>query len=66
MMLAIMFAVLAAGSNARGTVLQRRAATVAPESRSPLGLVGNLLRNPVWLGGILGVICSAMFSRHWL
>ncbi|MFG3203871.1 DMT family transporter [Streptomyces sp. NPDC048192] len=57
-----MFAVLAAGSNAWGTVLQRRAATAAPESRSPLGLVGNLLRNPVWLGGILGVICSALFQ----
>lgn len=62
MIVAITCAVLAACSNAWGTVLQRRAATTAPASRSPLGLVGNLLRSPVWLGGILGVIGSALFQ----
>ncbi|MER6270297.1 DMT family transporter [Streptomyces sp900105755] len=62
MIVAFTCAVLAAASNAWGTVLQRRAATATPESRSPLALVGNLLRNPVWLGGILGVIGSALFQ----
>ncbi|MFG2956545.1 DMT family transporter [Streptomyces sp. NPDC048291] len=55
-------AVLAAASNAWGTVLQRRAATSTPEAHSPLGLVGSLLRSPVWLGGILGVVGAALFQ----
>ncbi|MFF7467769.1 DMT family transporter [Streptomyces sp. NPDC008092] len=62
MIVAITCAVLAACSNAWGTVLQRRAATTTPESHSPLGLVGNLVRNPVWLGGILGVVGAALFQ----
>ncbi|MFF8727187.1 DMT family transporter [Streptomyces sp. NPDC015171] len=56
------FAVLAAGSNAWGTVRRRRAATTTPESPSPLALLGALLRNPLWLGGILGVVGSALFQ----
>lgn len=62
MIFAMAFAVLAAGSNAWGTVLQRRAATATPESRSPFALVLALVRNPVWLGGILGVVGSALFQ----
>ncbi|MEW2512898.1 DMT family transporter [Streptomyces sp. NPDC046870] len=62
MMLAIVFAVLAAGSNAWGTVLQRRAAGGVPVSRSPLRLLAGLLHRPAWLGGILGVTLSALFQ----
>ncbi|MGW2712119.1 DMT family transporter [Streptomyces sp. NPDC001356] len=62
MMLAIVLAVLAAGSNAWGTVLQRRAAGSVPASRSPLRLLAGLLHRPAWLGGILGVTLSALFQ----
>ncbi|MFJ9351213.1 DMT family transporter [Streptomyces sp. NPDC101237] len=62
MIFAMACAVLAAGSNAWGTVLQRRAATTTPESRSPFALALALVRNPLWLGGILGVVGSALFQ----
>ncbi|MGW9029704.1 DMT family transporter [Streptomyces sp. NPDC055722] len=62
MILAVMFAVLAAGSNAVGTVLQRRAASEVPDSGARLGLVRHLLHSPIWFGGILGVVFAALFQ----
>jgi hypothetical protein len=62
-LLSIAFALFAAGSNAFGTVLQRRAAVAVPASRSlRIGLIRDLLRTPVWFGGMLGVILSAVFQ----
>ncbi|WP_370071794.1 DMT family transporter [Streptacidiphilus sp. MAP5-3] len=61
--LSVVFAVCAAVSNALGTVLQRRAALVVPASKGfRLGLMWDLLRTPVWLFGILGVIFAAIFQ----
>lgn len=58
--LAIVFAVLAAGSNALATVLQRRAAQTVPLAEGFSGtLIARLARRPVWLAGIAAVICSA-------
>ncbi|MFK0110009.1 DMT family transporter [Streptomyces sp. NPDC091217] len=62
MILPVVFAVVAAGSNAVGTVLQRRAALEVPDSSARLGLVRHLLRSPLWFGGILGVVASALFQ----
>ncbi|MFJ5550598.1 DMT family transporter [Streptomyces sp. NPDC093225] len=57
--LAVLFAVFAAGSNALGTVLQRRAALTVPQSRGfRPGLIVDLLRRPVWIGGIAAVIAA--------
>jgi hypothetical protein len=62
-LLSMVFALLAAGSNALGTVLQRRAVLTVPVSRSlRIGLIRDLLHTPVWFGGILGVIFSAVFQ----
>lgn len=61
-MSAVVFAVLAAGSNAVGTVLQRRAALEVPDTAARLALVRHLLRSPVWFGGILGVVFAALFQ----
>lgn len=62
-MISILFAILAACSNALGTVLQRRAVLTVPASKSlRLGLMKDLLRTPVWLAGILGVILAAIFQ----
>ncbi|WP_063775141.1 DMT family transporter [Streptacidiphilus anmyonensis] len=61
--LSVVFAVCAAISNAMGTVLQRRAALIVPRSQGfRLGLMWDLLRTPVWLFGILGVIFAAAFQ----
>ncbi|MFE4550832.1 DMT family transporter [Streptomyces sp. NPDC056785] len=63
MALAIIFAVLAAAGNALGTVLQRRAVLNVPDARAQgLLLVRDLLRNPAWLTGILGVVFAALFQ----
>ena len=62
-MLSVVFAVLAAVSNAMGTVLQRRAALIVPQSDGfRLQLMWDLLRTPVWAFGILGVIMAAIFQ----
>ncbi|MEW2512712.1 DMT family transporter [Streptomyces sp. NPDC046870] len=56
-------ALLAAATNALGTVMQRRAATVVPRSSGlRIGLMWDLLRTPVWLLGMGGVVLSAMFQ----
>jgi drug/metabolite transporter (DMT)-like permease len=59
--LAAMFAVLGAASNALGTALQRKAASAVPRGGG-LRLLAALARHPVWLAGICGVILSAMFQ----
>ncbi|MFI1561977.1 DMT family transporter [Streptomyces sp. NPDC020490] len=60
MVLPIVLAVLAASSNALGTVLQRRAAlTVPPSTSLRVGLIMDLLRRPAWLVGIAAVTVSA-------
>ncbi|MGW1497072.1 hypothetical protein ACWCQW_00510 [Streptomyces mirabilis] len=56
-------AVLAAASNALGNVMQRRAALIVPRSdRFRIGLMWDLLRTPVWVLGIGGVILAALFQ----
>ncbi|WP_030987964.1 DMT family transporter [Streptomyces sp. NRRL WC-3744] len=63
MILSVVLAVLAACSNALGTVLQRRAALTVPASTSlRIGLLADLLRTPVWLAGIAGVTLSAILQ----
>ncbi|MEV4049336.1 DMT family transporter, partial [Streptomyces sp. NPDC049744] len=57
--LPVLFALLAAFSNALATVLQRRAALSVPQSQGfRPGLVLDLLRRPVWLGGMLAVVVA--------
>ncbi|MFZ3474731.1 DMT family transporter [Streptomyces sp. 4.24] len=59
--LPVLFALFAALSNALGTVLQRRAALTVPQSDGfRFGLVLDLLRRPVWIGGILAVIAAGV------
>jgi drug/metabolite transporter (DMT)-like permease len=61
--LSVVFAVLAAVSNAMGTVLQRRAALIVPQSDGfRLRLMWDLLRTPIWFFGILGVVLAAIFQ----
>ncbi|MEU4727593.1 DMT family transporter [Streptomyces sp. NPDC023588] len=57
--LPVLFALFAAFSNALATVLQRRAALTVPQSGGfRFSLVLDLLRRPLWLGGILAVIAA--------
>ncbi|MBF6052877.1 membrane protein [Streptomyces eurocidicus] len=62
-MVAVLFAVLAALSNASAVVLQRVAARKVPsaDAFSPR-LMLDLVRHPVWLGGIAAVVCAAVFQ----
>ncbi|GGX97096.1 DMT family transporter [Streptomyces anandii] len=61
--LPVLFALLAAFSNALATVLQRRAALTVPQSRGfRPGLILDLLRRPVWLAGILTVIAAGVWQ----
>ena len=63
MTLAVLFALLAAASNALATVLQRRAAQTVPLSQGfSTRLMVELARRPIWLAGIGAVICSACFQ----
>ncbi|WP_327708138.1 DMT family transporter [Streptomyces sp. NBC_00464] len=60
-MISVLFAVLTALSNGAASVLQRRAASTAPDSQSMrLSLIGHLLRQKVWLAGIGLVIVAAV------
>lgn len=60
---AVLFALLAATSNALATVLQRRAARTVPLSSGlRLGLLVDLLHRAAWLGGMLAVIAAACFQ----
>ncbi|GAA2231290.1 MULTISPECIES: DMT family transporter [Kitasatospora] len=66
-LLPVLFALCAALSNALAVVLQRVAALSVPRSeRFRLGLMWDLLRRPVWLGGILAVIAAAVFQASAL
>ncbi|MFF8026630.1 DMT family transporter [Streptomyces sp. NPDC007896] len=59
----VLFAVLAAVSNATATVLQRRAAQDVPLSEGfHARLLIELLHRPVWLGGIAAVMAAACFQ----
>ncbi|GAB2739924.1 DMT family transporter [Kitasatospora kifunensis] len=61
--LTVLFAVLAAVSNACAMVLQRTAARTVPQSDAfSLRLMRDLLRHPAWLGGMATVICAAVFQ----
>jgi drug/metabolite transporter (DMT)-like permease len=61
--LAVLFALLAAVSNALATVLQRYAARTVPLSVGLRpALMGELLRKPVWLAGFSAVIAAAAFQ----
>ncbi|WP_066945568.1 DMT family transporter [Microtetraspora fusca] len=56
-MIAVLLAVLAAACNALSSVLQRRAARTAPQSDAfKLTLLWDMMRKPVWLGGIVALI----------
>lgn len=62
-MFGVLFAVCAAASNAVGTVYQRKAARLAPaEETMRLALLGDLVRRPVWLLGICGLIGGFLFQ----
>jgi drug/metabolite transporter (DMT)-like permease len=59
----ILLCVLAAAAYALGSVLQRRGAISAPRSdRLRLGLIADLLRRPVWLGGIVAMIVGVVLQ----
>ncbi|GAA4004820.1 DMT family transporter [Streptomyces marokkonensis] len=59
--LPVLFALLAAFSNALATVLQRRAALSVPQTQGfRPGLILDLLRRPVWIGGMLAVIVAGV------
>lgn len=62
-MLCVLFALLGAASNATGTVLQRKAALSVPakDALRPRLMV-DLMRQPVWVLGICGVIGAALFQ----
>lgn len=56
LILTVALAVLAATGNATASVLQRKAARREPESRSfSIRLMWDLVRQPVWIGGICAV-----------
>ncbi|GHD26324.1 DMT family transporter [Streptomyces galbus] len=60
-LLSVVFALGAAFSNALATVLQRKAALTVPRSQGlRVGLLFDLLRRPVWLGGMLAVVGAAV------
>ncbi|MEV8567296.1 DMT family transporter [Streptomyces sp. NPDC051322] len=57
----VLFALCAALCNAVATVLQRRAALTVPRSdHLRAGLMLDLARRPVWLGGMLAVVAAAV------
>jgi drug/metabolite transporter (DMT)-like permease len=61
--LAVLYAVLAAASNAVGAVLQRRvAATVPDDEAMRWALVAHLIRRPLWLGGVVALIGGFLFQ----
>ncbi|GHJ37024.1 DMT family transporter [Streptomyces sp. TS71-3] len=60
LVLSVLFALAAAGSNALGTVLQRRAVLAVPSSNTlRVGLLRDLSHTPIWFAGMLGVVASA-------
>lgn len=66
-MLAVFYAVCAAVSNAVGAVLQRRAAATIPQSEAMhLRLLLDLVRRPIWLGGVVALIGGFLFQASAL
>jgi drug/metabolite transporter (DMT)-like permease len=62
-MIAIVFALLAAASNALASVLQRKAARTAPREQAfRPGLIVYLIHRPAWLGGIGALIGGFLFQ----
>ncbi|MGI9093506.1 MAG: DMT family transporter [Mycobacteriales bacterium] len=62
-MIAVLYAVLAAAGNAVGAVLQRRAARTIPQSETMRpALMLDLIRRPVWLGGVAALIAGFLFQ----
>ncbi|MFI6333448.1 DMT family transporter [Streptomyces sp. NPDC050535] len=59
--LAVLFAVLGAASNAAGTAFQRKAASTVARGGG-LRLILELARRPAWLIGIAGVVAAAVFQ----
>ncbi|MEU5770048.1 DMT family transporter [Streptomyces asoensis] len=59
--LAVLFAVLGAVSNAIGTAFQRKAASTVPRGGG-VRLLRALVRRPAWSIGIAGVVCAALFQ----
>lgn len=58
-MIPVVLALLAGASNALASVLQRRAAKAAPEADAfKFALILDLLRSPMWLGGIAALIAA--------
>jgi drug/metabolite transporter (DMT)-like permease len=61
--LAVFYAVCAALANAFGAVLQRRAAKTAPLADAMrLRLMIDLIRKPIWLGGVVALIAGFLFQ----
>jgi drug/metabolite transporter (DMT)-like permease len=62
-MISVVFAILAAASNALASVLQRHAARTAPPDQAfRIGLITYLIRRPAWLGGIGALIGGFLFQ----
>ncbi|MCX5554463.1 DMT family transporter [Streptomyces sp. NBC_00038] len=59
--LAVLFAVMGAASNAAGTAFQRKAASTVAHGGG-LRLMLDLARRPAWLIGIAGVVAAAIFQ----
>ncbi|GAA4590385.1 DMT family transporter [Planotetraspora phitsanulokensis] len=67
MLLTVILAVCAAACNALSSVLQRRAARTAPQSEAfKLSLLWDMMRRPVWLGGIGAMIGGFLFQASAL
>ncbi|WP_433220105.1 DMT family transporter [Microtetraspora malaysiensis] len=63
----VILAVCAAACNALSSVLQRRAARTAPQSEAfKLSLLWDMMRRPVWLGGIGAMIGGFLFQASAL
>lgn len=61
--LCVLFALLGAGSNAAGTVLQRKAALRVPaQDALKLRLLRDMMRQPVWVLGITAIATAALFQ----
>ncbi|WP_433363241.1 DMT family transporter [Streptosporangium sp. CA-115845] len=65
--LTVILAVCAAACNALSSVLQRQAARTAPQSEAfKLSLLWDMMRRPVWLGGIGAMIGGFLFQASAL
>ncbi|MEU3955947.1 hypothetical protein AB0F45_27105 [Streptomyces achromogenes] len=58
--LAAVFAVAGAASNAVGTAFQRKAASTS--TRGGVWLLAELVHRPIWMIGMAGVACAALFQ----